>query len=137
VDRSNGGDHGDIEDLVLSSGRELSARVEPVMDAGFLVGTILRLTPAGARSRAERGYPTFGWGSLTATERSVIEVVAQGRTNREAGERLFLSHHTVGFHLRSIYRKLDVTSRVDLTRLAVENGTFLVPASQGGLPLGG
>jgi len=129
--RPFGGDGGVVEGLVLNSGMEVSARIEPVLDSGFVVATIVRLTPAGARSRAERGYPTFGWDSLTATERSVINLVAQGLTNRETGQRLFLSHHTVGFHLRSIYRKVGVTSRVDLTRLAVEHGTFLAPASRG------
>jgi DNA-binding CsgD family transcriptional regulator len=53
----------------------------------------------------------------------VVELVAQGLTNREAGERLFLSHHTVGFHLRSIFSKLGVNSRVELTRLAIEHDT--------------
>jgi DNA-binding CsgD family transcriptional regulator len=53
----------------------------------------------------------------------VIELVAEGLTNRETGERLFLSHHTVGFHLRSIFCKLDVSSRVELTRLAIEHDT--------------
>jgi transcriptional regulator of acetoin/glycerol metabolism len=120
-----------VDSLLLSSGREVSARVEPMLDAGVLAGTIIRLTPARASSRADRADATFGWDSLTATECSVVDLVAQGRTNRETGERLFLSHHTVGFHLRSIYRKLDITSRVDLTRLALEHGTLAVPASQG------
>jgi DNA-binding CsgD family transcriptional regulator len=52
----------------------------------------------------------------------VAEVVAEGLTNAEAGARLFLSHHTVGFHLRQIFRKLDVSSRVELTRLVAERG---------------
>jgi transcriptional regulator of acetoin/glycerol metabolism/DNA-binding CsgD family transcriptional regulator len=131
ANRRCGADHRDVEGLLLSSGTEVSARVEPIMDSGFLAGTILRLSPAGARSRAERRYATFGWASLTATERSVIDLVAQGLTNREAGERLFLSHHTVGFHLRSIYRKLEVTSRVDLTRLVLEQETLEDRVSQG------
>jgi DNA-binding NarL/FixJ family response regulator len=51
----------------------------------------------------------------------VIDLVADGLTNREAGERLFLSHHTVGFHLRSIFNKLGVSSRVELTRVAFDH----------------
>ena len=74
------------------------------------------------RMRGERKRPTFGWDSLTDTECSVTELVAQGMTNQEVAERLFMSRHTVGSHLRSIFRKLDVSSRVDLTRLAVERG---------------
>jgi DNA-binding CsgD family transcriptional regulator len=67
----------------------------------------------------------------------VVELVAQGLTNREAGERLFLSHHTVGFHLRSIFSKLGVNSRVELTRLAVEHDTERDPQQPNLVALGG
>ena len=56
---------------------------------------------------------------LTDTERAIAELVAQGLTNRQIAERVFVSRHTVDFHLRSIYRKVDVTSRIDLTRQIV------------------
>jgi len=56
---------------------------------------------------------------LTVSELRVAEVVAEGLTNREVGERLYLSRHTVDFHLRQIYRKLGVSSRVALTRFVV------------------
>jgi DNA-binding CsgD family transcriptional regulator len=62
--------------------------------------------------------PTFGWDSLTEAEYAVTEQVAHGRTNREVAARLFLSPHTVDSHLRHIYRKLDINSRVDLVRIA-------------------
>ena len=58
---------------------------------------------------------------MTDTEHSVIDLVAQGLTNREVGERLFVSPHTVDYHLRAIYRKLDLRSRVELTRLVLEH----------------
>ncbi len=105
--------------LVLSSGAEVTVRAEPVSESGLLVGTVLRLTPTSGGSSV--GHARFGWESLTQTERSIVSLVAQGLTNREAAARLFLSHHTVGFHLRSIYRKLGVTSRVEVTRLALEH----------------
>jgi DNA-binding CsgD family transcriptional regulator len=41
-------------------------------------------------------------------------------TNAEVGDRLHLSRHTIDFHLRQIFRKLDVRSLVELTRLVVE-----------------
>jgi DNA-binding NarL/FixJ family response regulator len=54
---------------------------------------------------------------LTPREREVAQAVVDGYSDREIGERLFLSHHTVRQHVKRIYRKLDVDSRVALTRL--------------------
>jgi DNA-binding CsgD family transcriptional regulator len=61
--------------------------------------------------------PVSGWESLTKTERKVAELVANGLTNRQVASELFVSPHTVGFHLRQIYRKLSLRSRIDLIRL--------------------
>jgi DNA-binding CsgD family transcriptional regulator len=61
--------------------------------------------------------PTYGWDSLTDSERSLAELVATGVTNKEAAARLFLSRHTIDSHLRHIFRKLDINSRVELARV--------------------
>jgi DNA-binding CsgD family transcriptional regulator len=61
-----------------------------------------------------RDRPSSGWESLTDIERHVAELVASGLTNRRAAEQLFLSPHTVDFHLRQIFRKLDINSRAAL-----------------------
>jgi DNA-binding NarL/FixJ family response regulator len=45
----------------------------------------------------------------------VAEQVAQGLTNREAAAHLYLSPHTIDYHLRQVFQKLDVRSRVELT----------------------
>jgi DNA-binding CsgD family transcriptional regulator len=58
-----------------------------------------------------------GWPSLTERERRIAGLVADGLSNVEVGERLFLSRHTVDFHLRQVFRKLDIHSRLELTRL--------------------
>ncbi|MGZ4708062.1 MAG: helix-turn-helix domain-containing protein, partial [Acidimicrobiales bacterium] len=71
--------------------------------------------------RGCRGHrPVCGWESLTVAEHRVARVVAEGCTNAETAERLYISRHTVDFHLRQIFRKLDVQSRVRLTRLVLE-----------------
>jgi DNA-binding CsgD family transcriptional regulator len=77
------------------------------------------------RSGGRRGRPLTGWSSLTETELRVIDLVAEGLTNAEAAERLFLSRHTVDFHLRQVFRKLGIRSRVELARLVImrANGT--------------
>jgi DNA-binding CsgD family transcriptional regulator len=53
---------------------------------------------------------------LTPQELQIALLVAEGRTNRQVGAALFLSHKTVEFHLGRIYRKLNVGSRVELAR---------------------
>jgi DNA-binding CsgD family transcriptional regulator len=58
---------------------------------------------------------------MTASELAVARLVAQGLTNREVAEQLFVSPHTVSSHLRHVFAKLDVNSRVELTRLAVDH----------------
>jgi DNA-binding CsgD family transcriptional regulator len=75
--------------------------------------------------QAER--PVGGWESLTDTECSVADLVAQGLTNRQVAVRMFLSPHTIDFHLRQMFRKLDIGSRVDLTRLVVERDSEETP----------
>jgi DNA-binding CsgD family transcriptional regulator len=67
-----------------------------------------------------RERPVSGWESLTEAERAVADLVAQGLTNRKAAGQMFLSPHTIDFHLRQIFRKLQIDSRVDLTRLTIE-----------------
>ena len=67
--------------------------------------------------------PAFGWGSLTDTERTIANLVAQGLSNREVASRVFLSTHTVAFHLRHVFWKLSVTSRVQLARITAEQAS--------------
>ena len=63
-----------------------------------------------------RGRPLLGLASLTDTERSIANLVAEGLTNRQIAERVFISRDTVDFHLRSIFRKVGASSCVDLAR---------------------
>ena len=84
--------------------------------------------PEGDRGVSSSDRPTFGWSSLTESEHSVADLVAQGLTNREAATRLLLSPHTVDAHLRHIFRKLDIRSRVELARLVTEHNQQGVPA---------
>jgi DNA-binding CsgD family transcriptional regulator len=95
-----------------------TARCELVYDGPALVGAIVRFQavpgPADVRGR---DY----WSRLTESERSVAERVATGLTNRETAAELFISPHTVDYHLRQIFRKLDIDSRVELARV-VEQG---------------
>ena len=55
--------------------------------------------------------------------------VADGQTNRQVAVSLFLSLKTVEFHLRSIYRKLEIGSRTELARLVAEQDERFVRRS--------
>jgi DNA-binding CsgD family transcriptional regulator len=59
------------------------------------------------------------WDQLTPQELQIAQLAAEGLSNREIGERLYLSHRTVGFHLDKLFPKLGVTSRTGL-RAALE-----------------
>lgn len=59
--------------------------------------------------------------NLTKREREVLRLVAQGLTDTQAAERLVVSHRTISFHLTSIYRKLQISSRSAATRYAFEH----------------
>jgi DNA-binding CsgD family transcriptional regulator len=77
------------------------------------------LERAGVRRRRWRTTtvrPLEGWAALTETERRVARMIADGHTNRSAAAELVLSPNTVATHLRSIFGKLSVTSRSQLTR---------------------
>ena len=80
--------------------------------------------PIAARPRRRRrGRPgrhdTFG---LSRREREVLALIAEGRTNREIGERLFISQKTVGVHVGNILAKLGVSGRVEAAAVAIRLG---------------
>ena len=59
---------------------------------------------------------------LTQREREVMSLLVQGLPNKEIGQRLKIEVVTVALHLRSIYRKLGVSSRTQAVRLAMQQG---------------
>ena len=59
-----------------------------------------------------------GWDSLTDSELTVVNLIAQGVTNRSVATQLHLSPHTVRAHLRNAFAKLGISSRVELSQLA-------------------
>jgi DNA-binding NarL/FixJ family response regulator len=77
----------------------------------------IRTPTGGARSARD-------WPELTESEFLVVGLVVQGATNREVAERLYLSPYTVNAHLRHVFAKLGIRSRVELARLAAEAGMF-------------
>jgi DNA-binding CsgD family transcriptional regulator len=81
------------------------------------------LRRAGIRRgrRGPRGRPQTGWHSLTPTERTVAQLVAEGLSNPQIGDRLYVSRRTVQTHLAHVFAKLDLTSRAQLATVVTQH----------------
>ncbi|MGW5449885.1 response regulator transcription factor [Streptomyces asiaticus] len=95
----------------VSSPRDASRVAGKLREFGVRRGAIRTvecegLLLSGASNRSQHG--------LTNTEFAVAELVSQGFTNNEVGRQLFISQHTVAFHLKKVFQKLNVASRVEL-----------------------
>ncbi len=80
------------------------------------------LRTRGVRPPTGGARSARGWPELTESELAVVELVARGATNREVAERLYLSPYTVNSHLRHVFIKLGIRSRVELAHLATARG---------------
>ncbi|MFJ9567189.1 helix-turn-helix transcriptional regulator [Streptomyces fuscichromogenes] len=83
-----------------------------------------RLRRLGVRTAPVRTHTVGpqGWADLTESERKLIPLVVEGLTNRAIADRLYVSVHTVSTHMKHIFAKLGINSRVELTRVAIERG---------------
>ena len=95
----------------LDAARDL-ARAEAV-----LRGAGIRRGRRGTRNR-----PQYGWQSLTETERTVAALVAEGLSNPQIGDRLYVSRRTVQTHLAHVFTKLDISSRAQLAAEVTRQG---------------
>ena len=102
---------------ILKEAADVFASIGADGDVTRIDDEIRRLSGRSAASRTPR--PTFGWESLTPMELTVSELVAEGLTNPEIGDRLHVSRRTVESHLAHTFRKLDLTTRTQLATAVV------------------
>jgi DNA-binding NarL/FixJ family response regulator len=100
----------DVE-LVTGETATIHGHLRPVDDVDGALVAVLEL------ERERPGIALGAVAALTPREQEVAALVVEGLADREIAERLYLSHHTVSQYVKRIYRKLDVDSRVALTRL--------------------
>jgi DNA-binding CsgD family transcriptional regulator len=107
-------DDGATSDAISAFDEALTTNVE--IGASWDAARVRRrLRRLGVRRRVQPTQtPTTGWAALTRAELEVSRLVTQGKTNREIADHLFVSPHTVDSHLRSIFAKVGVKSRVQL-----------------------
>jgi DNA-binding NarL/FixJ family response regulator len=67
--------------------------------------------------------------SLTQREHDILALLAEGRSNRDIAQRLYLSEKTVKAHLAAIFRKLGVTNRTQAAMMAVQMGVGPIPGA--------
>ncbi|WP_225829856.1 helix-turn-helix transcriptional regulator [Streptomyces sp. NK08204] len=82
----------------------------------------------------ERCRPRSGIQGLTDTEYAVAKLVSRGLTNGETAEQMFLSRHTVAFHLRKVFQKVGVKSRLELAVIWNELDTGPAGPAAGAAP---
>jgi DNA-binding NarL/FixJ family response regulator len=129
----------EVKIVVLSASDE-----RPIIDAALHAGacayvlksahtvdiaSVLRQASSGAVFHAPASAPSRSGNQeapampiLTERERSILSAVASGMTTSAISRDLWISEHTIKFHLTNIYRKLGVVNRAGAVRYALENG---------------
>jgi DNA-binding NarL/FixJ family response regulator len=128
----------DVKTVVLSAAADRSS-IDTALNAGASayivksvvpsdVASVIRQAASGSVFHAGSGAPPADSepapdrSGLTERERTILESVAAGLTTAAISKNLWVSEHTVKFHLTNIYRKLGVANRAGAVRWALENG---------------
>jgi DNA-binding CsgD family transcriptional regulator/tetratricopeptide (TPR) repeat protein len=106
-----------VADDLLQEASRIFGSVQAARDLARLRRVARRYGLTGP-SRSMR--PSTGWASLTDSERRVAGLVADGATNREVAAALVISTHTVDSHLRHVFAKLAISSRVQLAAIVAK-----------------
>lgn len=108
-----------LRDAVEALARRARIPLEPAVAEDALAEGVPALSAATELDAGDRAAAEFG---LTPREREVLELVAEGLTNRQIAERLFISVYTAGVHVSRILGKLGVASRTEAAAVAYRLG---------------
>lgn len=105
---------------------ELIEAIEQIQEGGapispLLARMLLKQFRSGV-SASSAGMPQSEWPALSDRETDVLKLVAQGYVNKEIANRLGIGTATVSTHIKNLYRKLAVHTRVQVVRVAQERG---------------
>lgn len=101
---------------------ELVSAIRRVAAGGRYVSPELSEQVLGAMMDRSSGEATDPYGTLTAREREVFQLMAEGKTNHQVAEALFISGRTVETHRANVLRKLGLHSQSDVVRYAMQRG---------------
>ncbi len=104
------------------SGSELAAAVRTVAAGGALIEPSVARKVLAEFARLPQPPPAAPYGELTAREREILHLMAQGLNNRQIAERLYLAHGTVKNYISRIFDKLGVQDRAQAIVWAREHG---------------
>ena len=102
----------------VALGAQPLARVVLELAARARIRSTTRRPSASAEGDPVRGFPS----TLTRREREVLALLAEGRTNRQIADQLFISESTAGVHVSNILGKLGVTGRTEAAAVAFRSG---------------
>lgn len=105
---------------LLERAAEIFERLDAARGLVRVDATLRKLGVRRGR-RGTRRRPQLGWESLTPTERAVVDLVAEGLSNPQVGERLYVSRRTVQTHVSHVFTKLGIASRAQLAAAAAQH----------------
>ena len=110
-------------DALFEAIRKAAARA-----ISFSASVIKRLGNENSRSQGRDGLLKFEFPNLTPREREVLQLVAEGLSNKQSASELHISIKTIDKHRQSVMDKLDIHGTAGLTRYAISTGMINVGA---------
>lgn len=107
---------------------ELVYAIQEVMEGNVYVGEGLRISPSAKNAKHKKAAVIDKYEDvfslkqkITKREQEILQLITQGKNNKEIGSELFISDQTVGVHRKNLMKKLGIKNTVALIKFAYEN----------------